>query len=88
MSVEINLKDGKVMREQNCFHPSGCLPRRTIFKARLPSHLKGGEIEIDQDMVFAEISPEIFTGNEDLAGDLDDRGENQFQNAKLVNNNA
>ena len=39
-------------------------------------------------MVFAEISPEIFTGNEDLAGDLDDRGENRFQNAKLVNNNA
>ena len=58
------------------------------FEGQITISFEGGEIEIDQDMVFAEISHEIFTGNEDLAGDLDDRGENRFQNAQQVNNNA
>jgi hypothetical protein len=58
------------------------------FEGPITISFEGGEIEIDQGKVLAEISPEIFAGNQDLADDLDDRVENRFHDAQRVNNRS
>jgi hypothetical protein len=58
------------------------------FEGPVTISFEGGEIEIDQGKVLAEVAPEVFAGNADLADDLDDTVENRFHDAQLKNNRS
>ena len=58
------------------------------FEAPVTISFEGGTIEIYQGKVCAEISPESYAGNVDLAGDLDDKVENRFHDTQLQTNRS
>lgn len=57
-----------------------------FFEAPVTISCAGGAIEIDRGKVLAEIDPEVFADNEDLAENLDDEVENRFHDAQVTNN--
>jgi hypothetical protein len=57
-----------------------------FFEAPVTISCEGGAIEIDRGKVLAEIDPEAFADNEDLAENLDDEVENRFHDAQVTNN--
>lgn len=58
------------------------------FEGPVSISFEGGAIEIDRGKVLAQINPEMFEGNDDLAEDLDEQVENRFHDAQLESNKS
>lgn len=57
-----------------------------FFEAPVTISFAGAAIEIDRGKVLAEIDPEAFADNKDLAENLDDKVENRFHDAQIKTN--